>query len=105
MVLTPTYIFTIKKKPDWCKVIQEKEEKLFSIIELDNSSDKNVSDITSFNYDKLLANFEKLIDLRKIDYKEYPIFGILFIETREENFLEIKNIIDSDLSEFITVSK
>ncbi|WP_287273100.1 MULTISPECIES: hypothetical protein [unclassified Okeania] len=75
------------------------------MVGLDNSTGKNVSEITSFNYDKLLANFEKPLELRKIDYKQYPIFGILFIETREENFLEIKNIIDSDLSEFITVNK
>lgn len=72
---------------------------------LDNSTGKNVNEITSFNYDKLLANFEKPIELRKIDYKQYPIFGILFIETREENFIEIQNIMDSDLSEFITVNK
>lgn len=101
----PYLYFYYQKKPDWCKVFQGKEGKLFSLVILDNSTGKNVSEITSFNYDKLLANFEKPIELRKIDYKQYPLFGILFIETREENFLEIKNIIDSDLSEFITVNK
>ena len=57
------------------------------------------------NYDKLLANFEKLRKLIKIGYKQYPIFGFLFIETREENFWKIQNILDSDLSEFIIVDK
>ena len=61
--------------------------------------------LMSTNYDKLLANFEKFLELRKIDYKQYPFFGILFIETREENFMEIQNILDSNLSEFITVNK
>ncbi|NEN91995.1 MAG: ATP-grasp domain-containing protein [Okeania sp. SIO3H1] len=97
--------FYYQKKPDWCQALQGKEGKLFSMVILDNSTGKNVNEITSFNYDKLLENFEKPLELRKIDYKQYPIFGILFIETREENFMEIKNIIDSDLSEFITVNK
>jgi len=97
--------FYYQKKPDWCEVIQGKEGKIFSMVILDNSTGKNVSEITSFNYEKLLANFEKPIELRKIDYKEYPIFGILFLETKEENFMEIKNILYSDLSEFITVDK
>ncbi|NER03119.1 MAG: ATP-grasp domain-containing protein [Okeania sp. SIO3C4] len=97
--------FYCQKKPDWCKVLQGKEGKLFSMVILDNSTGKNVSEITSFNYDKLLGNFEKILELRKIDYKQYPVFGLLFIETREENFMEIKNILDSDLSEFITVNK
>ena len=101
----PYLYFYYQKKPDWCQILKEKEGKLFSMVGLDNSTGKKVSEITSFNYDKLLANFEKPLELRKIDYKQYPIFGILFIETREENFLEIKNILDSDLSKFITVSK
>ncbi|NEO51827.1 MAG: ATP-grasp domain-containing protein [Okeania sp. SIO3B5] len=103
--INPYLYFYYQKKPDWYKVIQGQERKLFSMVILDNSSGKNVSEITLFNYDKLLENFEKPIELRRIDYKQYPIFGILFIETIEENFMEIKNIIDSDLSEFITVNR
>ncbi len=101
----PYLYFYYQKKPDWCQVLQPKEGKLFSMVILDNLTGNNVNEITSFNYNELLANFEKTIDLRRIDYKQYPIFGILFIETREENFREIKKILDSDLSEFITVNK
>ncbi len=101
----PYLYFYYQKKPDWCQILKGKKGKLFSMVELDNSTGKSVNEITSFNYDKLLANFEKPIELRKVDYKQYSIFGLLFIETREENFLEIQKILDSDLSEFITVNK
>jgi len=69
---------------------------------LDNSTGKNGSEIQSFDYEKLLAGFEKPLELRKIDYKSYPVFGFLFTETQEDNFIELKNILDSDLNEFIT---
>ena len=49
----------------------------------------------------LIAGFEKPIELRKIDYKNYPVFGFVFVETREDNFAELKSILDSDLNEFI----
>lgn len=75
----PYLYFSYQKKPDCSKVFQGKERKLFSLVILDNSTGKNINEITSFNYEKLLSNFEKPIDLRKIDYKQYSIFGILFI--------------------------
>ncbi|MCD4764547.1 MAG: ATP-grasp domain-containing protein, partial [Desulfobacterales bacterium] len=98
----PYLYYYSQKKPNWSEVLKGKEGKLFSIIVLDNSTGIDVNEITSFNYEKLLSNFEKPIELRKIDYKKYPVFGFLFAETREDNFIELKNILDSDLNEFIS---
>jgi len=98
----PYLYYYSQKKPNWPEVLKGKEGKLFSIIVLDNSTGIDVDEITSFNYEKLLSNFEKSIELRKIDYKKYPVFGFLFAETRENNFVELKNILDSDLNEFIS---
>lgn len=98
----PYLYYYSQKKPNWSEVLKGKEGKLFSIIVLDNSTGIDVDEITSFNYEKLLSNFEKPIELRKIDYKKYPVFGFLFAETRENNFVELKNILDSDLNEFIS---
>jgi len=94
--------YYLQKKPDWPEVLKGKEGKLFSIIVLDNSTGIDVDEIASFDYEKLLSNFEKPIELRKIDYKKYPVFGFLFAETRKDNFIELKNILDSDLNEFIS---
>jgi len=100
----PYLYYYSQKKPNWSEVLKGKEEKLFSIIVLDNSTGIDVNKITSFNYEKLLLNFEKPIELRKIDYKKYPVFGFLFTETREDNFIELKNILDSDLNEFVSTN-
>jgi len=97
----PYLYYYSQKKPNWPEILKGKEGKLFSIIVLDNSTGINVDEITSFDYEKLLSKFEKPIELRKIDYKKYSVFGFLFTETGEENFIELKNILDSDLNEFI----
>jgi len=99
----PYLYFYLQKKPAWKNVLEGKEGILFSIVVLDNSTGVDGEKITSFNYDMLLDQFEKPLELRKIDFKEYPVFGFLFAETREENFAELKRILDSDLKGFITV--
>ena len=99
----PYLYYYSQQKPDWSKILKGKEGKLFSIIVLDNSTGINIDQITSFDYDKLLSNFEKPMELRKINFREYPVFGFLFTETREENFIELKNILHSDLNEFISI--
>ena len=98
----PYLYYYSQKKPNWDAALKGKEETLFSIIVLDNSTGVDGEEITSFDYEKLLSSFEKPLELRKIDYKKYPVFGFVFAETREENFVELKNILDSDLNEFIS---
>lgn len=98
----PYLYFYAQRKPDWFAALKGKEGKLFSLIVLDNSTGRDGAEIISFDYKKLLLTFEKPLELRKIDYKKYPVFGFLFTETREENFIELKNILDSDLNEFIS---
>lgn len=95
------YYFT-GQCPDWNTLLRHKEGKLYSLIVLDNSTGREGSSITSFDYNGLCTGFEKVLELRKIDYKSYPVFGFLFTESCEENFAELKAILDSNLSEFIS---
>jgi ATP-grasp domain len=99
----PYLYYYTQKKPDWDKILKNKEGKLFSIVVLDNSTGVDAKNILSFNYDKLLEIFETPMELRKLDFNRYPVFGFLFTETREDNFNGLKKILDSDLSEFITI--
>jgi hypothetical protein len=103
--LNPYLYYYLQKKPNWSKILKGKEGKLFSIIVLDNSTGVAAGKIESFDYEKLLSSFENPLELRKIDYKTYPVFGFLFTETREDNFMELKAILDSNLNEFISLKK
>jgi len=99
----PYLYYFLQQKPDWDEVLKGKKGKLYSLIVLDNSTGISVNDITSFDFEKLLSNFEKPMELRKINYKEHSVFGFLFAETREDNFVELKQILNSNLTEFISV--
>ena len=98
----PYLYYYSQKKPNWSEILKGKEGKLFSIIVLDNSTGIDADEITSFNYEKLLSKFKKPIELRKLDFQKYPVFGFLFAETREDNFAELEKILESDLREYIS---
>ncbi len=89
------------KKPDWTELLRGKEGSLFSIIVLDNSTGIEAGDIHAFDYERLMAGFENPLQLRKVDYTKYPVFGFLFVQTREENSRELEYILNSDLREFV----
>jgi hypothetical protein len=99
----PYVLFFSQGRPDWVRALNSKEGKLYSIIVLDNTTGIAGDLIAEFDYDLLLSQFENPLDLRKINYKEYPVFGFLFTETTEDNFSELASILKSDLKEFITV--
>ena len=94
------YLFQ-QKQPDWNILLKGKEDLLYSNIVLNNSTGTEGKNITSFDYAKLLATFEKPLELRKTDFSKFPLFGFLFCETRKENMQELDRILMSDLKEYI----
>lgn len=101
----PYLYFFNQLKPDWNEILKNKDDKVYALIVLDNSTGLNTNDISAFNYKKLLSNFSNPLELRSIDFTKYPVFGFLFTETLESNMEEINKILESDLREYITLNK
>lgn len=99
----PYLFYYHQQKPDWDLILQGRDGKLFSLIVLDNSTGLPLEKIQDFDYEHLLSYFEKPLELRRLDPKEYGVFGFLFTETREENPAELTSILHSNLKEFVTV--
>ncbi len=85
----PYLYFFRQQRPNWVEALQGKEGKLFSIIVLNNSTGVEASEIASFDYDKLLAIFKTPLELRKINYSKYPLFGFLFTKTSKDDIAEL----------------
>ena len=88
------------KKPDWTSLLRGKEGKIYSLIVLDQP--KVEKEIVDFDYNLLIESFQKVLCLRKLDYKVFPVFGFLFTETEAGNRKELDSIIKSDLTEYIS---
>jgi len=88
-------------KPNWSKIFEGKENKLYSLVVLDNNTGYEINDIKSFNYSKLKQNFNKILHTREVDFQKFLVFGFLFLETEKTNKIELENILHSNLREFI----
>ncbi len=97
--------FFESKKPDWEKIFKTRKDKKYSMIVLDNNSGYEESEIVSFDYQKLLKDFKKPLDIRKIKLNEYSVFGFLFTETKVGEEKELMQILGSDLKKYIRLKK
>ena len=93
--------FLQNKRPNWHQIFKTRKDKKYSIIVLDNNSGINASNIKHFDYEKLTADFDHILNLRKVNYNQYPIFGFLFVETTPGNEDELNHILTSNLKKYI----
>lgn len=96
------YEYVMKgKHPDWDNILKSHSGNSFSIIILNNNSGIDARNIRAFDYEKLTAKFEHVLELRKVDARQFHIFGFVYAETRPDNFAELEHLLHSDLRTFI----
>lgn len=95
--------FMTNKKPDWEEIFRNRKDKIFSIIILDNNSGIEASNISHFDFKMLEKDLEKVVVLRELDIRSFPVFGFVFTETSLDNIQELDKILVSDLREYIRV--
>jgi hypothetical protein len=90
--------------PDWETILKSCSDDIFSITILNNNTGYDAHEVKSFDYDKLLTRIEKPLELRKVDARQFHIFGFLYAQTRPDNFDELEQLLHSDLHEFIQLA-
>ncbi len=91
--------FLNQQKPDWNKILSERDDAIyyFTIGDIPNNFPNN--NILDVNYEKYLQNISAPQTVRKIDFKNNPIFAIVFAKTYDFN--EIKNILSLNMNEYL----
>ncbi len=88
-----------KQKPDWEKILKTAKDGYFYFTIGDIPSGIDRAKIKNIDYEKYLKNIKNPLNIRKIDYKNNPVFAIVFAFC--SNIEEIKNILKLDMKEFI----
>ena len=101
--LNPYLCYYAQEKPDWPALFEGKEGLLFSLVVLENSTGISGDRIQSFDYEKACSLFENPLELRKIDFTEYPVFGFLFSETRSGREAELDSMLNVAMGEWISL--
>ena len=88
------------KRPDWDEILKIDDNELYCLVVADIPGDINYKEIKGINYKAYLSNFSNLLEFRKINYKEYPVFAFSFISV-ECNSNEVNNILKLDSRQYI----
>ncbi len=90
--------FVQNQKPDWKNILRDKEGKTyyFAMAETPSGIDKTK---ISFDYDELKKCFSYILDFRKIDFVNKPVFAVIFGETDDKE--EINKILELNMNDFI----
>ena len=94
------YFFN-QRQPDWENILKREDRATYSIVILDIPATHRKKTIKGFDYEKLLTRFENPLELRKIDFRQHPVFGFLFLKTSPGNSKELEAILQDDLTDFI----
>jgi len=90
-------------RPDWSSLLAGKDDILYAFAVLNPSPavQPHLADV-EFDYEKLCAAFQKVLELRKIDYRNGgPVFGFIIVESNVHARRELDSILRSDLHEFL----
>ena len=90
------------EKPEWSEVLSGDKGDVFALVALGNSTGVEGADIASFDHDAVVARFASPLELRKTDFRRYPIFGFLFIRTAADRTEELDWALQTTLEEFVT---
>ncbi|MCR4881652.1 MAG: ATP-grasp domain-containing protein [bacterium] len=90
--------FVHNKKPDWENILKDKEGKIYYFAMAETPTDIDKNRIT-FDYEALKKCFSKILDFRKIDYINKPVFAVIFGETNGKD--EINKILELNMHDFI----
>lgn len=93
--------FMENKKPNWKKILKGKEDKIYTLCVLNNSSTIPAHKITGFNYDAFAKNFKTPLSIRRVNFIEQKFFGFLFTETEKKDKHELNLILNSDFADYI----
>ena len=89
--INPYEYFFNQQKPDWNEILMNAKRGVYYFSMAEVSPDMDSKKIKSFDYDRYLKNFSNVLELRRINPKNNPLFAIIFGSTDDKN--EIKNIL------------
>ena len=89
-----------QKRPDWDQILKTDDHTLYCIVVADIPGDINFKEIKGINYEAYLSNFSNLLEFRKINYKQYPVFAFSFISV-ECDSNEVDKILNLESRQYI----
>ena len=87
-------------RPDWNEILSKASREIYYFAMAEVPSNIPRSEIGKFDYNRFLANFSNILELRRINFKSNPLFAIIFGSTPDET--ELRKIVELKTEDYIT---
>ncbi len=92
--------FYKQKRPNWNSIIEKSDKNIYYFSMAEVPSNVKKDEIKNFDYDRFLANYSNVVEVRRINYKKNPLFAIVFGFTNNNE--EIKRILALKTEKYIS---
>ena len=99
--IDPYACFLDDAEPDWTTLDRGREGRATALVVADFPASIERETIESVDYDAFLARFSKPLDLRRTDFRRYPVFAFTFVESPEADMSELRDVLHADLTEYL----
>jgi len=99
--INPYRCFMEGLAPDWPAICAERMGKVYAMVIGDIDASVDRSTIVSADHEAFRAEFSKPLELRKIDYREYPVFAFVFAEVDKRNMAELERLLHADFGVYL----
>ncbi len=87
--------------PDWDDILPSREGRIYSLCLADLPSSLDRQAITEVDWDGVADMFEEVLELRKIDYSEFPVLAFVFSATSQKNSMLLDAALRADFTRFV----
>ncbi len=100
--INPYRCFLEQKSPDWDTLLQHDSEDIYvmAVIDIPRNLDKNR---VHFDYEKMASKLSEVLEVRKMDYRIFPMAAFLFARSTKEHHEELTRWLHDDMRDVITV--
>ena len=91
--------FYEQKMPDWNTILEKAKRGVyyFSMAEVPVGTDRKT--IKGFNYEGFLSNYSNVLEVRRINFQQNPLFAVIFGVTTDKN--EVLKILSLKTKDYI----
>jgi len=87
-------------EPNWEEKIEAMDDAIYSFLCAEFDPAISLESIRTVDHERFQQQFNEILEYRYMDYKEYPIFSVVFF--KQSTFDENKRLLTLNLSDFIT---
>lgn len=94
------YYFT-NRRPDWNELLDKRGGITTAMTIGDIPGDVDRKKMTGFDRDRFEELFDNILELREIDWNEYPVFAFVFSSTASENLPRLMKLLEEDFRHYL----